>query len=507
MLNLSVMHPLQQPSRRPMKPPAVAATLALLLVATSIAIAPLSWLIATGVITAAALLVLIFPWLAWLGLAFALPIASGLRIGPASATDLLFAAALAMWCAAAIATRNTRTTPRPPVWAVAVYLLALYLSTLAATNLDEALTEMVKWIEFGILLWVVPMAVPTNRATWLVAALLIAAALQGIYGLYQFIFRIGPEWFLIQGRFMRASGVFGQPNPYGAYLGLSLPVAFSLSIWSLSAWLKQRTLTTFLCTLFYVTVAGCIATGLVASWSRGGWLGAMASTAVVLAFFNKRTAAILGLGLLAMTSTALVGAINPTWIPAAISARIGDIPAYIGLVDVLSLEVNDDNFAIIERVAHWVAALRMWEMSPWLGVGPGNYATVYNAVALPRWSDPLGHAHNIYLNVLGETGLLGFGTFLLMWGSLVAWLHRATKQQAAQAPFSQPSWSRALAVGVLGIIAHLAVHSFFDNLFVQGMYLHIALWLAAVATSTATENVAYHTRANHSSAIIAESDG
>lgn len=501
------MQPLRQHSHRPFTLPAAAATLTLLLVAISIALAPLSWLIATVVITAAALLVLIYPWLAWLGLAFTMPIASGLRIGPASATDLLFAAALAMWCASAIATRNTHATARPPVWAVAVYLLALYLSTLAATNLDEALTEMVKWIEFGILLWVVPMAVPTNRATWLVAALLTAAALQGLYGLYQFIFRIGPDWFLIQGRFMRASGVFGQPNPYGAYLGLSLPVAFSLSIWSLSAWLKQRSLTLFLWTLFYVTVAGCIAIGLVASWSRGGWLGAMASTAVVLAFLNKRTASILGLGLLAIASTALVGAINPTWIPASITARIGAIPAYIGLVDVLSLEVNDDNFAIIERVAHWVAALRMWEMSPWLGVGPGNYATAYNLVALPRWSDPLGHAHNIYLNILGETGLLGFGTFLLMWGSLVAWLHRAIKQQATQQRSPHASWSRALAVGVLGILAHLAVHSFFDNLFVQGMYLHIALWLAAVATTIVTANVALNTRTNQSSAIIAESDG
>jgi hypothetical protein len=84
------------------------------------------------------------------------------------------------------------------------------------------------------------MAIPISFVPWLVAALLAAAAVQGIYGLYQFVFRVGPEWFLIQGRFMRASGVFGQPNPFGAYLGLSLPVAFSLTLWGLTTLLHKR---------------------------------------------------------------------------------------------------------------------------------------------------------------------------------------------------------------------------------------------------------------------------
>src|SRR5690606_20572348 len=152
----------------------------------------------------------------------------------------------------------------------------------------------------------------------------------------------------------------------------------------------------------------------------GGWFGAVAGVTVVLACFNRRTALLLGLGILAATVTALLGAINPGWVPAAISARLADIPAYLGLVDVLSLEVNDDNFAIIERVAHWVAAIRMWESAPWLGIGPGNYAAAYPLVAIPRWANPLGHAHNIYLNVLGETGLLGFSAFLVMWSAMAA---------------------------------------------------------------------------------------
>jgi O-antigen ligase len=153
----------------------------------------------------------------------------------------------------------------------------------------------------------------------------------------------------------------------------------------------------------------------------------------------------------------------------------------------------------------------MWELSPWLGVGPGNYAAIYPSVALPRWSDPLGHAHNIYLNVLGETGVLGLIAFLLLWASLLGWLlHVMQKTLPSQ------SWARALATGVLGVLAHLAIHSFFDNLFVQGMYLHIAFWLAAVAATVSVAVPAtvftsgQHPGAKHEltlSTLISESDG
>lgn len=498
MLNLSVAH---RPYYLDRMVAPITVLIALLALAACIALAPLPWLLLALGATATLLVALIYPWLAWLGLAFALPVASGWRIGPASLTDLLFVAALALWYASTISLRREWSTPRLPIWSIALYLLILYVASLGAPVLDEALTEMVKWVEFGALLIVVPMVVPARVVPWLVAALLTAAALQGIYGLYQFVFRIGPDWFLIQGRFMRASGVFGQPNPFGAYLGLSLPVAFSLALWGLNDLLRQRRIPTVLWTLFCLATSLCIAAGLIASWSRGAWLGAIAGVAVVLALFNRRTAILLGVGLLVVTMTGLLGAVNPGWVPSAIRARLGDIPAYIGIVDVLSLEINDANFAVIERVAHWVAAIRMWESAPWLGVGPGNYAIAYPLVALPRWSDPLGHAHNIYLNVLGETGILGLGAFLLMWSMLIGWLLKTTRRT-----FPPQSWSRALSVGVLGVLAHLAVHSVFDNLFVQGMYLHIAFWLAAVAVSASAPGTTYSSLST-SLADFSESDG
>ena len=119
----------------------------------------------------------------------------------------------------------------------------------------------------------------------------------------------------------------------------------------------------------------------------------------------------------------------------------------------------------------------MWESSPWLGVGAGNYAAAYPAVRLPRWEDALGHAHNIYLNVLGETGLLGLAAYLALWIGVMVWVWQRAHLSGAPA---QGRWQAAVAVGVLGMVVHLSVHNLVDNLFVRGIVVYVGLWLALI---------------------------
>jgi putative inorganic carbon (hco3(-)) transporter len=224
------------------------------------------------------------------------------------------------------------------------------------------------------------------------------------------------------------------------------------------------------------TAAALIGMGLLASWSRGGWLGAVVGVAFVVIFRSRHAMILSAVGGLLAIIALMMGMGNPNLLPAAIVRRLADLPAYfgVGLMEVVEQPVTDENFAVIERLAHWIAALRMLEISPWIGVGPGNYATVYPEVMLPRWQDPLGHAHNIYLNVLAESGLLGLATYLFLWIGAFAWIWQRQRSVPAG------SWESALQIGVLGVLLHLSVHNFFDNLFVRGIYLHIAFWLAVV---------------------------
>jgi len=456
----------------------------------ALALFGLAWLLATlpllvvGLLMAAVgggLLLLRHPWLLWLGIGLVLPFTSGIKSGPLSVTDLLLAGAVALWFADGVRRRTLRLDAAPiPGW-IAFYLAALLLSTYTAADLTEAAAEVIKWVELLLVVWLVGQTLTPAQSRWLVLALLAGGAMQGILGVYQFLFRVGPDAFVLLGRFMRAAGSFHQPNPYAGYLGLTLPVAVSLALWGWQwggGYVGLPVRRTY--ALIYTGLAGVIGAGLLASWSRGGWLGAVAGGGLVVLVRSRRMLMAGLTFLLVLLLWGAMGGLSPDVLPAPITERLADVPAYlgVGIEQIVAQPVTDENFSVIERLAHWLAAERMWEMAPWLGVGPASYAMVYPQVRLPFWEDALGHAHNIYLNVLAETGLIGLIAYLLMWGGIVAGLWKAARRR------SGASWEKALLVGVLGVIAHLTLHNLFDNLYVQGIQLHLALWLgAAVAIS------------------------
>jgi O-antigen ligase len=160
-------------------------------------------------------------------------------------------------------------------------------------------------------------------------------------------------------------------------------------------------------------------------------------------------------------------------LPQSLVQRFADFVPYLGVPDVRGIEVTDANFAVLERMAHWQAALGMWADHPWLGVGIGNYEIAYAEYALPQWSLPLGHAHNYYLNIGAEAGLIGLLAYLTLWGAafLLCW---RTVRHGRQ-------WSWGVALGAMGVVVHLSVHNFFDNLFVHAMYLQIAIILGLIS--------------------------
>ena len=459
---------------------------------------PLLWSAAAVGAGCGSLLLLRFPHLIWPVLAVALPFASALKRGPLSLADLMLGAAVLLWFVEGVRKNRLRLNPGVLPTLFTVYLLALLLSFPQAIDLQEALEGVIKWLQMLVIVLLVQESLSPRQVRWLVWGLLAGGVLQAMLGVYQFVFRIGPPNFLLLDRFMRASGTFGQPNPFAGYLGLTLPVAVSLFLMSISSFLRRsegslRQLLTG--TVAYGGAAAIIGVGLLASWSRGGWLGAAAGVGVVLYFQGGpivKGAALAGTG-----AVMLLGPITYQYIPGSLTSRLADLPTYFGsgMWEVVQRQVTDSNFSIIERLAHWIAALRMWEMSPWLGVGPGNYAAVYPQVRLARWEDPLGHAHNTYLNVLAENGLIGIFAYSALWIGVVIWLmhmrrrilrreletvdrERGLLPSSAATPLS-PTWDAALLTGVFGVVVHLSVHHLFDNLFVQGIYLHVALWLGA----------------------------
>lgn len=446
---------------------------------------PLALCVVAVVGTTGLVLLLLHPVMALYLLAFSVPFGSlyELKLGAITvgASELLVWALVTAWALRMMAFRRVRVAWTGLAGALLCYLGALVVSLWPATSLIPALKELAKWVEFLLVYLFVASELGQTQSVALTSALLLAGTIEGLLGIYQFLYQVGPPGFVLFGRYMRAYGTFLQPNPFAGYMGLLLPLAYTTVFrrWKdvPSAFRRHAWGPALLWVLALVASVVMFA-GLVMSWSRGALVGFLAGLALVGLGLGRRVApALVGLALVLVL-------LGPVWLgvlPESLIQRLTDVLQYRSLSNLMSAEVTDDNFAVIERAAHWYAAWRMFEQRPWLGVGTGQYATVYPSVSLPRWQDPLGHAHNYYLNILAEGGLVGLVTYLvfLLCALGITW------RSAAQGR----GWQRVLALAALGMLGHLLTHSAFDNLYVHEMYLLVAMLLSMAASAPRQQSI------------------
>jgi hypothetical protein len=190
--------------------------------------------------TIAAILILLRPVWGLVSLILLIPFSplvslgiGGVQVGGMEALLVLILVAWLLHMAA----RGEIVIPHPPLllpWLL--WLGVILASWTVALSLGDALAETLKWLEMLALYLFIAANVERRHLPWLVGAMLLAGMAQAALGLYQFLFRVGPEGFLLfGGRFLRAYGTFRQPNPYAGYLGLVLPIAYSLVLWGLGA--------------------------------------------------------------------------------------------------------------------------------------------------------------------------------------------------------------------------------------------------------------------------------
>jgi len=442
----------------------------LIVLALSLATAPLRLASAGLAAIALGILVFIRPAVGLAAVALAIPLGTFVQLpGPGiNGVDVLVALTITGWLARGIADRRILFHRPPLTRSLLLFVWCAALSLTQAASWREGLPEWFKWAEFAALYLVATQVLDRRSATWTLAALFAAGALQAALGAYQFVYQAGPEAFIVQGRFLRAYGAFGQPNPYAGYLGYLFPVAASLALNALGRWRRGREPIHLALAAACGALAGALLLGIIMSWSRGAWLGVAAGSFVVIALRGRRSATLATGALIVLTL--LIVAFGTGWMPGIIAGRVSDLGAYFAGPDPARTEITDANFAVLERLAHWQAGQQMFADHPWLGVGVGNYAVNYVKYALPHWYLPLGHAHNVYINFLAEVGVIGFAAFMFFWLGL-AWL-------AGRAATNADGYISALGIGILGAWSYLSVHSMFDNLFVQHMQLQLALLLA-----------------------------
>ncbi len=282
--------------------------------------------------------------------------------------------------------------------------------------------------------------------SWIITLFLHVSLIVSVYGLRQAFFGAKPlaTWvdpMSSSAGLTRVYSYLGNPNLLAGYL---VP-AVALSLAAVFAW--QRSLPKALAVTMFVVNSAC----LILTFSRGGWIGFVVCIFLLLVL------------LVYWYSVQLPSKWRPWAMPVLLGGSAGVMLLTMLFVEpvrdrVLSIFAGRGDSSNNFRMNVWTSVVQMIKDRPILGIGPGNNAfnKIYPQYMRARFSAL--SAYSIFLEVLVETGIIGFSCFL--------WLLVVIFNQGIQ----QLRRLRALAnrdgfwlVGAIAAISGMLAHGIVDT--------------------------------------------
>ncbi|MBD1911407.1 IctB family putative bicarbonate transporter [Leptolyngbya sp. FACHB-8] len=281
---------------------------------------------------------------------------------------------------------------------------------------------------------------PRLRST-LITLYLMTVSIVSVVGMRQWFFGANAlaTWVDTESTLAGTTRVYsflGNPNLLASYL---IPACI-MSAAAVFAW--QRWVPKALAVGLWVLNSAC----LVLTFSRGGWIGFVLSGfalllllvhwfSVYLPRFWRKWALPIVLGVTAAVVVAAVIAVDPL--------RDRVLSMFAGRED------SSNNY----RINVWAAVRRMIRDRPILGIGPGN--TAFNKV-YPSYQQT-GYtalsAYSIYLEILVETGIIGFTCFL--WLLTVTFTMGWERIQTLRAAGDRNGfWLMGAIATMIGVLSH-----------------------------------------------------
>jgi O-antigen ligase len=290
-----------------------------------------------------------------------------------SAVKALGAVLFAAWVLAVL--RRGRVRLAQPVIGCAIALLAVLLaSTVLHANGPlgvEVATRYVSYIAaFVVLVDCMAHRLPPRRVAQVYVAASTLAALAGLVAFFR--------------HDLRAGGPVGDPNDFAFFLLVALALTLGLR----RDEPRRR----------YAIAAIILLLGIVATLSRGALVGLTAMFVVAAASRLIRTRVLIGTAAVVGAAVVCVLVLDPTKLSTSLHAK-----------DVVAAQNVD------ERLVRWQVAAEMTYDHPILGLGPAGFRENFDRYIDYQPTD-LSHrldvAHEMYLEVSSELGLLGLGAFL-----------------------------------------------------------------------------------------------
>jgi len=329
------------------------------------------------------------------------------------------------------------------------------LSALWAENPGEVAVSVSRYLP-NVLLFVIAFTAVTSRrrALAVIVAFVGAATLSAVYGL------ISPAQFSEQEGFSRFGGSIGDPNEFAALVLVALVLALTLAAVARRApALRAMALgSVVLCTL-----------AVFQSLSRGALVALAAALIVGIIVADRWRWAVVAVTVV----VALSGLVYfTTFASPAARERITYSDGGSGRTDI------------------WTVGWRMVEAEPLHGIGAGNFqlSSVHyllrpgSIIRVDFIVDTPKVAHNIYLQVLAELGVVGLALFLGIIGFSLTCAVRAARRFEADGDLRMATVARGVLVGLVGL---LAAYFFVSEQYSKQLWLLLGLAPSLLAIARA----------------------
>lgn len=348
----------------------------------------------------------------------------------------------------------------PWFWAaIAALLVWLSLSLLWSTDTGMVLADLWHWYAVALLTLIVGTTVTDRRVLgWMLLAFAVGATLGVLQGIITGGLSTSATAIETASE-GRLEGGTGDPN----FLAAGVVTGIVIVSGMFTA-LRGRATRWWL-----MAPLGILALGLAASESRGGAVAAGFAVIAAMFVFRNRRAEVLSV----------------------VAIAIGIAMAWFSISPSAWDRVSDFDSGGSGRDELWQVAWRMSEDNAILGVGLNNYPVVAEDYVSEPGSlerldlivDKAQVAHNAYLQLLAETGVIGLGLFLLVAGLSLsaAWKAAGKFRRAGDLRFET-----AMHGVVVGMIALLAASFFISNGVDKRLWVLFGLGPASLAVATRT---------------------
>ncbi len=268
------------------------------------------------------------------------------------------------------------------------FLAIAFFSSVTSFNISKSVQSFALYFVFALSYFLIVNNIKTKNQWYnLVVVYVLAGLLVGLYGVYQnyFVTVTDTSWIdedMFTNIKTRVYSTFDNPNVLGQYLVMVMPVAFAM-IWGEKGAIKK---------LFYLLVTAVLGACLIFTWSRAAWIGIMLAIGFYMVMKDRRWSSLLVVALLIM----------PFVLPESLISRLASIG-----------NMKDSSTAY--RFSVWLSSLRMAK-DYWIsgiGLGAGAFERVYQKYALNGAGFAL-HAHNFYIQLVVEMGVLGISLFVMI---------------------------------------------------------------------------------------------